>query len=367
MQEWSSAINNYRMRTYLHMMGFRADDVLRFIRLLCKEAPEHKIDIDTFIRGCMHLKGPASCFDMQTMLASIQSVDARIQSNFVAMQRMLSYVNMSRTCPDSKNRAQRRGKVAAACQAHRILLSPGLLSLGHPAQASSASTEQSSAVPPFSLVCHCASAGILPSGLDVSPRPLSLPLIPGTAWPMPAALVMRRSGHVMVWWSVTQPRGLLGGSRFHRLAPVSRWRCASSNQDVSPPVPRSDELVLRTLAGGLSLLSSPPFLSGRGHFPAPHPRPLSLSCEATGCRTPDLWHVLTQVATTRPCHSPTARPCRAAAREPPTGTPHARAAPARSPSARRRRGGPPALVSQLNVQRWRSSPKVAFTVQLFCF
>mmetsp|Transcript_122311 Transcript_122311/g.328596 ORF Transcript_122311/g.328596 Transcript_122311/m.328596 type:complete len:287 (-) Transcript_122311:156-1016(-) len=105
-EEWSSAINNYRMRTYLHMMGFRADDVLRFIRLLCKEAPEHKIDIDTFIRGCMHLKGPASCFDMQTMLASIQSVDARIQSNFVAMQRMLSYVNMSRTCPDSKHSAE---------------------------------------------------------------------------------------------------------------------------------------------------------------------------------------------------------------------------------------------------------------------
>jgi hypothetical protein len=112
--EWSSAIDNYRMKTYLHMMGFRADDVLRFVRTMCKEDPEHKIDIDTFVRGCMHLKGTASCFDMQTVLASVHSVDARIQSNYAAIQRLLSnLLHVSRTCSDSKQRAESKSSQPA--------------------------------------------------------------------------------------------------------------------------------------------------------------------------------------------------------------------------------------------------------------
>jgi len=98
-EEWSAAISQYKMRSYLEMMGFRKEDVHDFLRVVSKGDPEMRVDVNTFVRSCMRLKGTSSRFEMHAVLALVRGVDMRIQkvqSTFQQVQQQLADMDRDR-------------------------------------------------------------------------------------------------------------------------------------------------------------------------------------------------------------------------------------------------------------------------------
>jgi len=89
LQEWEQALVNGKMHSYLDMMGFRVHDVMEFFRLLAKHEPTGDIDIGTFVRGCMRLKGSASSFDMQSVVLSTKAMSSRLHRQEQLLQKLL--------------------------------------------------------------------------------------------------------------------------------------------------------------------------------------------------------------------------------------------------------------------------------------
>jgi chemotaxis signal transduction protein len=65
------------LKELLEMLGFRADHVHEFFMILWEEADESDadgVDIESFVQGCLRLRGMATSFDMNTVLFKLGSV-----------------------------------------------------------------------------------------------------------------------------------------------------------------------------------------------------------------------------------------------------------------------------------------------------
>jgi hypothetical protein len=79
-EEWDS-IHQKKMISYLHMLGLKPCDVQEFFTMMSTSAPDGKVNIEEFVRGCMQLKGNASAFDMQAVRFEVQSLRENIRRN----------------------------------------------------------------------------------------------------------------------------------------------------------------------------------------------------------------------------------------------------------------------------------------------
>jgi len=82
--EWNRMIRNPKFHSYLHLLGFRVQNVCDYFRALSGRAEDGSVDLDEFVRGCMRLKGTASCFDMQTVLVEVRSLRNNLEQLTVA-------------------------------------------------------------------------------------------------------------------------------------------------------------------------------------------------------------------------------------------------------------------------------------------
>jgi len=87
-EEWDT-IGHKKMISYLNMLGLKPSDVQEFFSMMSSAAPDGKVNIDDFVRGCMQLKGNASCFDMQAMRFELQALRENIRRNQRQMRRLL--------------------------------------------------------------------------------------------------------------------------------------------------------------------------------------------------------------------------------------------------------------------------------------
>jgi hypothetical protein len=71
-QEFKRAVTTPRFKTFLEMMDFRASEIQDFLALLCTGKERQGVNIDTFVNLCMRFRGPASCLDMQMVMAAIE-------------------------------------------------------------------------------------------------------------------------------------------------------------------------------------------------------------------------------------------------------------------------------------------------------
>jgi hypothetical protein len=58
---------NGSMRAYLEALGLEVFDVDLFFRMLQEASPETDVPIDSFVQGCMRMRGNASSLDMQAL------------------------------------------------------------------------------------------------------------------------------------------------------------------------------------------------------------------------------------------------------------------------------------------------------------
>jgi hypothetical protein len=72
-KEWVDAIRKGSMQAYLDLIGLRMHNVMEFFNAL---AAQHngQVDIDEFVKGCMRMKGSASAFDMQVLMAKVDEL-----------------------------------------------------------------------------------------------------------------------------------------------------------------------------------------------------------------------------------------------------------------------------------------------------
>jgi hypothetical protein len=81
MKEWRRAMEKDKFRNYLDMMDFRSSEVADFLDLICENAEDGKVDIETFVGSCMRFKGSASCFDMQIVLHAVDELKGLLLDN----------------------------------------------------------------------------------------------------------------------------------------------------------------------------------------------------------------------------------------------------------------------------------------------
>jgi hypothetical protein len=72
--EWTAALRKGQMQSYLDLVGVRVHNVMAYFKLLTQRSQDGTVDIDTFVRGCMRMKGQASGFDMQQVLHSLSTI-----------------------------------------------------------------------------------------------------------------------------------------------------------------------------------------------------------------------------------------------------------------------------------------------------
>jgi hypothetical protein len=74
-EQCNALLKEGRAPMLLHLLGFNRNNVERFLEVLCDASLDNQVEIKSFVRGCMRLKGAASSFDLQTMMADLKKID----------------------------------------------------------------------------------------------------------------------------------------------------------------------------------------------------------------------------------------------------------------------------------------------------
>jgi large-conductance mechanosensitive channel len=91
--EWQDSMDRGSLKELLEMLDFRADHVHEFFMILSEEskaAGEPGVDIDRFVQGCLHLRGVATSFDMNTVLFKLGSMSQLMLQEISVLQEMQS-------------------------------------------------------------------------------------------------------------------------------------------------------------------------------------------------------------------------------------------------------------------------------------
>merc|ERR1712032_1750468 len=81
-QEFESAVDVGKLTNYLDMLGFKSDDLLAFFKRVASQNEDGKVDIDSFVLGCMRMKGNASSFEMKDMMMEQKIIRSQLSHLF---------------------------------------------------------------------------------------------------------------------------------------------------------------------------------------------------------------------------------------------------------------------------------------------
>merc|ERR1711948_204925 len=65
-----------RMTDFLEMLDFQYQDVMDFLQMSCSHSDtgDNKVNIKGFVRGCMHMRGSATNFDMKSLMMELREI-----------------------------------------------------------------------------------------------------------------------------------------------------------------------------------------------------------------------------------------------------------------------------------------------------
>merc|ERR1712232_1059212 len=65
-----------KMTDLLEMMGFQYHDVIEYFDMVSSssKSDDNKVDIESFVTGCMHLRGSATSFDMKALMMELRLI-----------------------------------------------------------------------------------------------------------------------------------------------------------------------------------------------------------------------------------------------------------------------------------------------------
>jgi hypothetical protein len=103
-EEYDELLKEGRAPMLLHLLGFHRANVEHFLQVLCDASPDNQVEIKSFVRGCMRLRGAASSFDLQTMVSDLKRIDRSVSRELrgmskrvVAVERCMRKRSRSRT------------------------------------------------------------------------------------------------------------------------------------------------------------------------------------------------------------------------------------------------------------------------------
>lgn len=116
--EWDN-VGQKKMNSYLHMMGLKPSDVQEFFTMMSSTNKDGVVNIEDFVRGCMRLKGNASCFDMQKVSFQLQALRDNVRRNNRQVRKLVGSESIGLRSdydgPDGKS----SGQLSPVRQGHR--------------------------------------------------------------------------------------------------------------------------------------------------------------------------------------------------------------------------------------------------------
>jgi voltage-gated sodium channel len=88
-EQFNDGIKKGRIPLLLHLLGLTRRNVEHFFEVLCDATPDNQVDIKSFVRGCMRLKGAATSFDLQTMMLDLKKIERTIETEFRGMSKRI--------------------------------------------------------------------------------------------------------------------------------------------------------------------------------------------------------------------------------------------------------------------------------------
>jgi len=90
--QFADGINKGRIPLLLHLLGLDQDHVQNFFEVLCSTTADNQVDIKSFVRGCMRLKGPATSFDLQIAISNIADLERNNAREFRNLKRRIDRI-----------------------------------------------------------------------------------------------------------------------------------------------------------------------------------------------------------------------------------------------------------------------------------
>jgi uncharacterized membrane protein len=78
-KEWEQMQHTPLAHSIFEIVGLRNYDACAYFDILSNVSADKKVNINEFVQGCMRLKGPASCFDTQTILLEMRRTNAVVK------------------------------------------------------------------------------------------------------------------------------------------------------------------------------------------------------------------------------------------------------------------------------------------------
>jgi voltage-gated sodium channel len=78
--------------SFLQLLGLSRDNVKLFFEILCDASPDKQVDIKSFVRGCMRLKGAATSFDLQSLASDLSRIERTMAREFRGMSERMANV-----------------------------------------------------------------------------------------------------------------------------------------------------------------------------------------------------------------------------------------------------------------------------------
>jgi len=91
-EQFNEGLAEGRIPLLLQLMGLKQDSVTMFFEVLCDAAPDKQVDIRSFVRGCMKLKGAATSFDLQTLMSDLKTMETNIAREFRGVNKRVASV-----------------------------------------------------------------------------------------------------------------------------------------------------------------------------------------------------------------------------------------------------------------------------------
>jgi len=96
-EQFEDGIDKGRIPLLLHLLGLDQDHVQNFFDVLCASSDDNQVDIESFVRGCMRLKGPATSFDVQILLSNVDKLERHHAREFRNLKRRMDRAERSAT------------------------------------------------------------------------------------------------------------------------------------------------------------------------------------------------------------------------------------------------------------------------------
>lgn len=103
-EDFEKGFHSGKLRAHLRVLGLDIKDTQKFFSVLSATSGENEIDIETFVNGCMKLKGQATAIDLQSLWCETREALMEIQK-LAATRTMRRHDTASLSLPGSLSQA----------------------------------------------------------------------------------------------------------------------------------------------------------------------------------------------------------------------------------------------------------------------